>query len=431
MDITKKKNIRSKIIILVLSLFAPMLFAQLVILTLLSAHITNIFVSIILTIVVIAVILASTIMLLWSFLNPLISVFTNTAGPITDDNRVLKRIHKLEERNDGVGEAIRSANSAVAGFAQVIKGIKDAIDKLESVSTEFETTFNEMESSMRDTSGSIDTITGNTLSQVNSVHDMKAKIESIGMAIETINTNAKALSKSAEIVGNCQKDAEQIMNELTDISRESGIAIEEVKKQTDLTNKSAQQIRTATDIIAGISSQTNLLALNASIEAARAGEHGKGFAVVAEEIRNLADQSKESTEQINNIVNELIANSDISVEITERVSEAFLEQNKKVEETSAIFKSLNSEIIKVNEAIKGIDSEISDLGDHSAIIESSADSMASLADENAEQANMTSENVTNLHAMVDGCTEMKGKVVDVSEELVGYIRQFESHSILK
>ena len=283
---------------------------------------------------------------------------------------------------------------------------------------------------MHDTSGNINTITDNTLSQVDNIHDMKDKIDSISMAIENINSSIKALAKSAEVVGDCQKNAGQIMNELTSISKESSTAIEEVKNQTDRTNKSAQQIRTATEIIADISNQTNLLALNASIEAARAGEHGKGFAVVAEEIRILADQSKESTQHINSIVNELIANSDISVEITERVSESFMEQNKKVKETGDIFTSLNTEIIKVNESIKEIDTEISGLDDHKVLIENSADAMTSFAEENAEQANLTSNNVSCLHDMVASCTSMTRNVVGVSEELTGYIKKFDKENLI-
>ena len=145
------------------------------------------------------------------------------------------------------------------------------------------------------------------------------------------------------------------MKELVDISEESGHAMEEVGTQTTRTNESAQEIQKVTGIIAGISNQTNLLALNASIEAARAGENGKGFAVVAEQIRELADQSRESTEHISEIVNGLIANSNTSVEITKKVSEAFEKQDEKIKDTESVFGTLNSEIKRVGSAIDEID----------------------------------------------------------------------------
>ena len=424
MDLTRKNNIRNKIVLMIFVLFAPLLIAQMAILFLINLHVISFFAAIVLSIIVIIAIMTLMMKVLWSFFSPIISVFMKNTVQGPKDAIVAEKLQKLAERNDGIGEMIRTVNSTVTGFAEIIKGIQTATNELGNVSSEFENAFNEMERSMQDASENICTITDNTLSQENNVHDMKAKIDSIGMAIENMDAKIKALTRSAEVVGNCQQEAEQIMNELINISKESGDAIEDVRRQTDLTNRSAQQIRTVTDIISGISSQTNLLALNASIEAARAGEQGKGFAVVAEEIRQLADQSKESTEQINSIVNELIANSNISVKITERVSEAFTEQNRRVEETTDIFKSLNTEIIIVNEAIKGIDSEITALEGHKVLIESSADSMTSFAEENAKQANLTSDNVEKLHNMVDECTIMTRKVVDVSEELVGYIREF-------
>lgn len=241
MDIMKKKGIRNKIILIASALFAPLLVIQLVILVLLSNNIIGVLTAAILTAVVVASILSAVIMALWSFLNPLVSVFTGNVSQGAGDNKMLEKIHKLAERNDGVGEMVRAANTTVSGFADVLKGIRDAVDNLESVSTEFESTFDEMETSIQDTSGNVDIITGNTLSQVNNVHDMKDKIDSISMAIENINANIKALAKSTEVVESCQRDAGRIMDELISISKESGVAIEEVKNQTDRTNQSAQQ----------------------------------------------------------------------------------------------------------------------------------------------------------------------------------------------
>ncbi len=73
---------------------------------------------------------------------------------------------------------------------------------------------------MQNTSDNVNTITTNTLSQVDSTYDMKDKIAAISMAIENINTNVKALSKSAEVVESYQQNAENIMEELMDMSKE-------------------------------------------------------------------------------------------------------------------------------------------------------------------------------------------------------------------
>ena len=141
-------------------------------------------------------------------------------------------------------------------------------------------------------------------------------------------------------------------------------------------------IRTATEIIASISSQTNLLALNASIEAARAGEAGKGFAVVAEEIRKLADQSRASTEQINKSVNELIDNAQFSVEVTQKVTAAFAEQTEKIHYTSSLFDSLRSEVIKVAGAIDGIESDVTSLNSNKDSILYEAAEVADFSNQN-------------------------------------------------
>ena len=89
----------------------------------------------------------------------------------------------------------------------------------------------------------------------------------------------------------------------------------------ELRNKS-QQVREIVDLINTLTGQTNLLALNAAIEAARAGEHGRGFAVVAEEVRKLAEQSRQAAEQINEIVESMLADIGDVVEAFEKTRES-------------------------------------------------------------------------------------------------------------
>lgn len=422
MNETNKQTMRNKMIAVVLTAFLALVVWQIIVLKLLEKGIL----STLMTMILISagvVVLAGLFGGMFKFI---FDIFQQVMGGQEPSAEIESKGKKMAARNDEIGAMVRYVQSTVSSFAQLVLAIKQASDELEHLSGDFQSIFSNMTSAVEQSGDAVSVITTNTVSQAGQTADMKNKIDAISESILRITNNVEILTKSAELMRDYDQSVERIMKELVDISDKSSQAIEDVRKQTELTNQSAQQIRTATEIIAGISSKTNLLALNASIEAARAGEHGKGFAVVAEEIRALADQSRESTEQIGKVVANLLGNSDVSVEITKKVSEAFLKQNEKIQDTESIFNSLNQEIGNVNTSIHGIANEVEELSGHREVIENSISALSNCADENADSAKRTADNMEEFRQIADECHGATKNMMKISEELVGYIKKVNS-----
>lgn len=139
--------------------------------------------------------------------------------------------------------------------------------------------------------------------------------QSVGQMMEKSvqgSNYAQEIKKKAHSVGQkAVSSKEEAVSMLTTIDREVS---ESVKNSTQI-----HKISELTDEILGIAGKTNLLALNASIEAARAGEAGRGFSVVAEEIRKLADDSKETANHIQNISMEVVGHVEKLAKNTEKM----------------------------------------------------------------------------------------------------------------
>ncbi len=421
------KNLGKKLIAVLAVVLVVLVAWQVLVLTLLDKHVINTLVALILTTVVVAVMIALIALSVKYVMEPIRMAVMGTKP--AEDSKMAIRAKKMAAREDDIGKMFREVQGSVGSFANVIAGIRNATQELEEVTEEFQEMFSNMTESVNETNSAVEVIAANTMSQSNHTLDMKDKIDAIGTTIDYISTNIASLTQSVQILSEYNDSVDEIMQELMNINEKNGESIENVRQQTELTNSSAQQIRKAAEIIAGISSQTNLLALNASIEAARAGEHGSGFAVVAEEIRVLADQSKESTEQINHVVNELLSNSEISVATTQEVAEAFAVQSEKVNETVSIFKSLHSEIKKVRGSIEGINEEVGDLETHKNVIESGIDALSASSEENSDSAQLTTENLAGFKDTVSECGDKTKRVVGVTEELIGYIHQFDAENV--
>ena len=418
----KKNGSSIKLIFGIMGIFAPILIFQIVILVLLQHNVISLTLAFILTIVAIVLIFLITLQGIKTLIEPIRSAITGMTGQSDGDSKIQQRISKISEREDEIGAFMRNIQKTFGGLTDTVSAIRLATSELEQVSEEFEKIFDSMEHVSGSTNAAVEEIIGNTEVQAEKVRNISEMTDSIASVIEQIYQNMANLKQSAETALQCNDHASGIMKELIQISKESSRAMDEVSEQTRKTNESTQEIRQVTEIIAGISSQTNLLALNASIEAARAGENGKGFAVVAEQIRELADQSRESTEKIHKIVSDLIGNSNISVETAGTVSEAFNRQNDKIKETETIFGTLNEELGKVGSIIEEVSGKVSELEGHKNVIADAVEDLNRFSDQNVQDGTVANDNMKELQSAMADCRLSTGKVNKVSNELVGKIK---------
>lgn len=179
----------------------------------------------------------------------------------------------------------------------------------------------------------------------------------------------------------------------------------EMKDSAEKLQGMTKEVRDIISIILSISSQTNLLALNASIEAARAGEAGRGFAVVADEIRNLADQTKDSTEKISTILDELTKDSQHVVDKVEESVELSAKQTTLAEIANKEFNHIKEMVEKVITDMEEIDRKIQRLTSANKVI---------------------SENVTTLSASTQEISASTVNTYEESQKNVKLVEGFEN-----
>ena len=299
-------------------------------------------------------------------------------------------IEKNNERVENILGKVIDIAGQLGGTIQILVGTTQS----ESASTE-----------------ELTAISGNLLKRSRQMID---KSERSRENLSNLEKSSRNMELKMQDVNNISKELveislsnEKALNHLMEMSREVESSTGKTREVTDKLLTESGEIGKMLDIINGIAESTNLLALNAAIEAARAGETGRGFAVVASEVGHLAKNTKDSLQDVSEIVNRVQIGTQNVSEYMRQNTEQLYNQNKVIMET---VKGVRSMMDLLKKSVEAVESAEEIRGIQSGVIQGTVE----INEDIAERIHMENEEFSNIASMVQNNSS---EIIALSEQV--------------
>lgn len=360
------------------------------------------------------------------FIKRPITGLTNKLSEIkSENNNICNLAIKVPEKSkDEIGAIGKQLNRLLDEIRNIVESITIVHQKLAGASEALATSSEETSASAAAVSETMSNIAGAAQSQLAMSEDGTAKLNTLSDNLSNIVKNAEQMKNVTNDTGSVTTKGLSSVRMLKKVARDNSELITKISSYVSRLTENSEAISSIVDVMANIASQTNLLSLNASIEAARAGESGKGFSVVAGEIRNLAEQSKVSAENIYNLLSDITNVVKETADLMDSLNQTFQEQNTAVANTEAAFDNISDSIKNTIEYIELVSASLFVMESGKVKIISSIETISeasAISSKSTEEANSSIHNITSA---IENVANLAKELNDISIELKNKIQIF-------
>ena len=328
------------------------------------------------------------------------------------------------KNKDEIGELVGSFNLMTKNLRMLIEQVSTNSIHVASAAEELTASAEQTTQATDQIALSIQEIASGSDTQVQSANECSTAMKEMTIGIQQVAETSSSVSESAietnkeANLGN--ESLQKVIHQMNTINTSVEDSASVIRRLGNLSN----EIGNIIGVITGIADQTNLLALNAAIEAARAGEHGKGFAVVADEVRKLAEQSKESADQIAELINKIQVDTNQAVNVMEVGTQEVATGMQIVKETGEGFEKILRSIEQVTAQIQEVSAISEEMSASAEEVNASLEEMAHIAQHSSSNTQNVASASEEQLASMEEITSSASSLSNMAEDLQALVSKF-------
>lgn len=333
-------------------------------------------------------------------------------------------VRYTEEAKGDILVLANNLNTALENLNALLGGIVNNANIISASSQEMLSASEEMNTNTGEIASAIAEMSSGAQTQVSKVDESSNLVENILSSANIMGQQAEGINAAAHKVSESSEQGMKMVNKV-------GFSMKDIKAFANDTNESirvlterSKEITRVLGIITDIASQTNLLALNAAIEAAQAGDAGRGFAVVAEEIRKLAEDSRNSAREIETLVKDVQNDTQSAAKVIEVMNESILGGEQASDDASAAFQVIASSSSQNLDISKQILDATKEQMESIKNVVSITEGIVVIAEQTAAGTEEVASSATELSAGMQNYTEKSERVTEIASTLKEEVARF-------